>query len=345
VSTRRLALALAALLALAASAAGARGRIVAVGDVHGGYAPLLTLLTSAGITDASGHWTGGDATLVQVGDIVDRGPDERRVLDLLMALEHEADEAGGRVVVVLGNHEFMTILGDWRYASSAAIADFGGIDARRAAFAPKSIYGRWLRRRPAIIALDGTVFVHGGVAPEVATLGVAGIRERVRQEIQRYDAARERALRRGRLAPSANLEALRALRPPELATFDNWLIAHKDGPFWFRGYDKWSDAEVAERLPRILAQLGARRIVVGHSVQLPAQIRSRAGGKLLLIDTGMLGPPLYPGGAPMALELVEGGVQVIDATGARAPLAGLASDSEKPALGTPPAAAPILPGG
>ena len=98
-------LALAALLWCASPAAAQR--IVAVGDVHGNMGGFSAILQSASLLDGDGHWAGGDATLVQTGDVTDRGDDVRAAMELLMRLEAEAAEAGGQVVVLLGNHEVM----------------------------------------------------------------------------------------------------------------------------------------------------------------------------------------------------------------------------------------------
>jgi hypothetical protein len=298
--------ALAAWLALALAAATLAKeprRVVAIGDVHGGYAQLAALLAGAGITDAAGRWSARDTTLVQLGDLLDRGPGERDVLDLMMRLQKEAKRRGGEVVVLLGNHEAMSMLGDLRYATAEGDASFGGAEERRRALAPKGKYGRWLRKLPAIAEIDGTVFVHGGTSPEVAALGVDGIRRRVRDELKRMDAARAGALRAGQVMPNASLDALLALQLPAIEGYPGWLISHEQGPLWFRGLAQWSDAELAQKLSGILAALRAKRIVVGHTVQLPARIRARAGARVLLVDTGLLGPPQYPGGAPLALEL------------------------------------------
>ncbi len=72
-------------------------RIVAIGDVHGDYDQFVSLLRTAGLIDGENKWTGGKTHLVQVGDVVDRGPASRKVMDLLMELEKQAKEAGGRV--------------------------------------------------------------------------------------------------------------------------------------------------------------------------------------------------------------------------------------------------------
>ena len=92
-------------------------RIVAVGDIHGAFDQFVAILRSAGLIDNRNRWSGKKAVLVQTGDILDRGPDSRKAMDLLQKLENEAQRAGGRVVALLGNHEFMRLVSDWRYVS------------------------------------------------------------------------------------------------------------------------------------------------------------------------------------------------------------------------------------
>ena len=99
------------------SAAGVPARVVAIGDVHGAYTELLTILQQTKLVDAKRRWTGGTATLVQVGDLVDRGPRVRETLDLVMDLENQAQRARGTVALLLGNHEAMNVMGDLRYVT------------------------------------------------------------------------------------------------------------------------------------------------------------------------------------------------------------------------------------
>src|SRR5229473_1013166 len=87
-----------------------RESVVAIGDVHGDFDDFVIILQRAGLIDAQHHWTGGRTTLVQVGDLLDRGPKPRAAMDLLMSLEKEAPKAGGRVVSLLGNHEMMNLM-------------------------------------------------------------------------------------------------------------------------------------------------------------------------------------------------------------------------------------------
>jgi hypothetical protein len=108
----------------AAAAANVQDHVVAVGDVHGDFDSLCLILRRTGLADEQNHWIGGNATLVQTGDLIDRGPKPREAMDLFMALQPEATKAGGRIVPLLGNHEVMNIMGDLRYVTPTNYAEF-----------------------------------------------------------------------------------------------------------------------------------------------------------------------------------------------------------------------------
>ena len=101
-----------------------RQSVVAIGDVHGDFDDFVGILQRIGLIDKQNHWAGGKTTFVQTGDLLDRGPKPREVMDLMMALEKEAGQAGGRVVSLLGNHEMMNIMGDLRYVTPENYASF-----------------------------------------------------------------------------------------------------------------------------------------------------------------------------------------------------------------------------
>src|SRR5215212_7829104 len=71
-------------------------RVVAVGDLHGDYGAWIDIARSAGLIDAKLHWAGATTTLVQAGDITDRGPDSLKIIRHLQKLDKEAASAGGR---------------------------------------------------------------------------------------------------------------------------------------------------------------------------------------------------------------------------------------------------------
>ncbi len=283
-------------------------RIVAVGDIHGAYDRYVEILKAAGVVDARARWVAGRTHLVQTGDMVDRGADARKVLDFLEDLGNRARRAGGDVHVLLGNHEIMRMLGDLRYVSPgeyAAFATSRSVEVRtrylqtltdderaklpadlplgyaelRAAFGRNGQYGRWLRRLDTVIRVNGVVFMHGGLSPEVGLMPCNVINDTVRRELT-TDIDKTRA---------APLES---------------LAARRDGPVWYRGLSEES-AELAPKLDEILNVQGARAIVVGHTVQRDGRIQMHFGGKVFSIDTGM--QPLYvPTGRASALEIKDG---------------------------------------
>jgi hypothetical protein len=108
--------ALVSALALVATAS-APARVVAIGDVHGAFTEFVTILQRTGLVDGKRRWSGGSATFVQIGDLLDRGPRTRECLDLVMDLEKQAPKAGGAVIPLLGNHEAMNVMGDVRYVT------------------------------------------------------------------------------------------------------------------------------------------------------------------------------------------------------------------------------------
>jgi len=103
-------------------------RVIAIGDIHGAIAEFTSILKTAGLTGSDGRWTGGRTQLIQTGDYTDRGEGTRAVLDLLMALEPQAKNAGGRALSLLGNHEVMNLIGDTRDVTREIFATFA--DAR-----------------------------------------------------------------------------------------------------------------------------------------------------------------------------------------------------------------------
>lgn len=306
-------LAVSALLPVAAGAADGgcpdlvAPRVVAVGDVHGAYEGFLSVLRFTGLADEHGRWTGGKAHLVQTGDVLDRGKDAPKVLDLLMRLEGEARKAGGRVHALLGNHEVMNLLGDLRHVNAEEYEHFRTSDSidRRARFlrnltdvareragsageafdadayrakllgeiplgyvervvelSADGRYGRWLRQRPVMVKINGVVFVHGGLTPEVAALGCEAVNEAVRREITRD-------IQKTRGQPSAT------------------LAAGEGGPLWYRGFWKSDEGTLLASVEQVLKLMGAQAVVVGHTVTGTGRIQTRFGGRVVGIDIGM----------------------------------------------------------
>lgn len=144
-----LALFLACLAAPALSRAGSERpeRIVAVGDIHGAFDQLVTILQAAELINEGRQWVGGRAVLVQTGDFLDRGRHVRPVMDLLRKLQEQAPKTGGRVIVLLGNHEAMNLAGTVRDVNPEIYTDFvDGRSPKRRKAAFKKVF-RLLRER------------------------------------------------------------------------------------------------------------------------------------------------------------------------------------------------------
>ena len=99
-------------------------RLIAVADIHGNFDGFTRLLQQTGLLDEDLQWIGGKATFVQTGDYTDRGPEVRRVMDLLISLEKEASKEGGQAIILMGNHEMMNIIGHLSDVTGADYASF-----------------------------------------------------------------------------------------------------------------------------------------------------------------------------------------------------------------------------
>jgi hypothetical protein len=261
----------------------ATGRIVAVGDLHGDLDHTKRALRLAGAIDASGHWSGGKLVVVQTGDEIDRGDDDRAILDAVETWKDEAKAAGGEFIALLGNHELMNAKRDFRYVSANGYATFSsfaparpggpptGSAGRTIAFAPGGEYAKILGRRPVVVKVGSTVFVHGGVLPAHVGYGL----DRINEGLDDW------------------LEGVRPA-PPDIVVAD-------DGPLWTREYSAGQDPAACSALGAVLGSLGAARMVVGHTVQRGG-ITSACEGRVWRIDVGL---SHVFGGPIEVLEIVD----------------------------------------
>jgi len=347
-------------------------KVVAFADVHGAYDELTALLRSVDVVDAELHWSGGRTHLVSLGDLLDRGADSRKVMDLLMRLQTEAAEAGGEVHVVLGNHEAMNVLGDLRYVArdefaayapdedpaeraarkaeflarqsgAATEADFDkafppGFFAHRRMLGPDGKYGRWLLTLPAAIRINDIVYMHGGPSRVLDGRTLDQLDADYTRAVQEYLAAEKLLQDAGLLyfedgygrrpdAAQARLDALpagdaKAGLADAVARFrraDEDPLLGPDGPNWYRGAAFCNECAEADVLEPFLARVGAKRLVIGHTVARDGTVVSRFDGKVVKLDAGM-NRAVY-GGRPAALISEHGESRVAYALPTVAPAA------------------------
>jgi len=132
-----------------------RGEVIVVGDIHGELDGLLEILLYAGLMDSNACWSGHGRVLVQLGDVVDRGPSGLESYDLLAKLQREAILSGGRVVRLLGNHEFEILKGNF-YLTNI-------LPAKVAQFRQRLIEDIFAGRIKAAYAAKGYLFTHAGL--------------------------------------------------------------------------------------------------------------------------------------------------------------------------------------
>ncbi len=225
--SRFVALLLALSLSLTALAADyevqTRARVVAFGDVHGAYDDWVAMLRELNVVDGNLNWSGGDTHLISLGDLIDRGPGSRSVVELMMKLQGQAARAGGAVHMVLGNHEVMVMTGALNYVSREEFAAFAadespadrealyaeyrrfnpdgeeaavrsrfddqypaGFLALRKAYSREGELGRWLLQQPFVLKVNDRVYMHGGIAGPQAGETIEALNTRLKSELAAY---------------------------------------------------------------------------------------------------------------------------------------------------------------
>ncbi len=279
-------------------------RIVAIGDIHGDYDAYIGVLQAAGLVDARGRWQAGTTHLVQTGDIPDRGPDTRRIIEHMAALATQAHKRGGRVHNLMGNHEAMNVYGDLRYAVAgefsawadqrsaerrerhyaAAMDDLKQLDPQRFAALPADFRTQWDAAHPLgwiehRMAWDPRFDSRGPMFRWVMDAEVS---------IQLNDTI----FVHGGISHAYcgnSLESLTAMAHAQLREGDDGelgILTDSAGPLWYRGLAGVAPAAPRATVDAILERHGARHIVIGHTVS-ESVVWPRLDARVIQIDTGM----------------------------------------------------------
>jgi len=247
--------------------------IYALGDIHGDAMNTLLLLHAAGVVNSSAHWIAKDALLIQTGDIVDRGPDSRELYEYFMLLDTQARQQGGRLVQLLGNHEALNLCNVLVYVSPAEFETYGGAEQRALEFSERGEIGRKLRSLDSAVVYNDILFVHAGLLPKFAQLGLDAVNEGVRRE----------------LGAACSVEGS--------------VFTGERGPLWDRVLATSAESRACPLLDQTLAAVAAKRMVVGHTVTQSGRIELRCDGKLVKIDGGL---SRYIMNRPVLLEIRAG---------------------------------------
>ncbi|MCS6151738.1 metallophosphoesterase [Shewanella baltica] len=259
-------------------------KIVALSDVHGQFDVMINLLKAHKIIDKDNHWAFGDGHMVMTGDMFDRGHQVNEVLWFLYALDQEAQAAGGRLHLLMGNHEQMVFRGDLRYVNERYQVSADLLKRHYDALYNKDTeIGQWLRSKHTLVKINNILFMHGGISPEWVErkLHISEANQLFRQHLDDKKAD---------------------LKKDDLLNF----LFFTNGPTWYRGYFK--DELKESDIDSILNYFKVEHIVVGHTSQeqvlglyhnkiiaIDSSIKNGQSGELLLIDAGKLTRGLYQG--------------------------------------------------
>ena len=237
--------------------------ICVISDIHGAYNSYIDLLKAGGIIAKDLNWNFGGGHLVVLGDISGKGDMVTEVYWHLYGLEKQAARAGGKVHVLLGNHELlllrkslMDLNEKYKKVETVFNKDYSDF------YAENTVLGRWLRSRPVVITINNILFVHGGISYEMVR------RKLTPRQINR-------------------LFANRIIGKDPETVYSNELLkflSHTNGPLWYRGY--FEDADFCEnKLQPILDFYDKEHIIVGHTTCL--EIDAIFNNKIIGVDAGL----------------------------------------------------------
>lgn len=297
-------------------------KTIAVGDIHGDYSNFLKILKGVGLIDKALHWSGGKTHFVQTGDIMDRGPDARKVFDLLIRLEKDAEKAGGKVHVLLGNHEEMNITGiSFDYPGYVTVEQFvsflpdsykkkkekefqeqsGKEDLSRLhsdLSSNNSLRAKWENllktdlsaRKEYIIFFNKNygkwLLKHNAVIKINDVIFVhGGISKKFSK--WKLEDINEQLRRELSFLRRAAINS-----SPSKITFTPQIVYKSEGPLWYRGLATMNEAIFEAEVDKTLTNLGAKYMVIAHTPRMGSPVMaeeyiSRFHEKVWIIDTGI----------------------------------------------------------
>lgn len=294
-------------------------KLVIIGDIHGDYDNYIDVLRDSGLVNRRGNWTGDETHLVQLGDVPDRGPDTARIIEHLQRLERQAQRDGGMVHVLIGNHEFMNVIGDLRYVHPGEYAALTSrnssrfrdayyqqtvqaIEARNAALMEaqaqaetqdegaeqpviidEAFKARWYEQFPLGYVEHRLTWQPGGDFNNWVSTHNAIIRinDMLFMHAGLGPAMLGRSIRD--INEQVRREILGQAGDPNAGIL---LGENEDGPLWYRGLAMNPEPAEAAHVQALLEAYGVNAIVVGHTPDLGV-ITPRFGGQVIIADTGI----------------------------------------------------------
>jgi hypothetical protein len=225
----------------------------------------LAVLKKAGLINDKLEWIGGKTYLVMIGDLVDgkariddwNGDSDIKVINFLGKLIKLAKRKGGDVIILLGNHEFMNIRGNFNYSGSNGIKQMGGELKRLKYF--NNQFLSFAKKCFLAVNIGGWIFCHAGIVPEIS---------------KKYSIPKLNAMLHKFLSTQMNLH--------EDSVFFE-IISGENGILTTREFG--TNNINCKRLISTLENLNANHMVIGHTVQ--EKVNDICNKKLWRVDVGL----------------------------------------------------------
>lgn len=234
-------------------------QVLAISDIESGYKTFRNYLINNSVINQDLNWTFGKGHLVLVGDFMDRGMSTTQVLWFIYKLEQEAKEKGGHVHFIIGNHELYNMQGKFKSASPKyyGVASILGKQQHHL-YDDNSYIGKWMASKNTIEMINGNLFTHGGIHPDI-----------VKYEVSLEDINR------------ISRESYRKpFFPKPGKTAEQLLRSTTKGLSWYRGY--FEGKLTQDEIEATLHKFKAKAIIVGHTPQWT--VKSLYENKVFAID-------------------------------------------------------------
>lgn len=248
-------------------------RIAAISDLHGSYNHLKSILKSNKIIDDSLNWNWGKGHLVVIGDVFDKGPSVTECFWLIKKLEAQADEKGGKVHLLLGNHEMYILRGNSSYidVKYREICDRLLIRYDQL-YGPDTYLGKWLRTKMTVVQINKNLFVHGGISDKIIENHLS------LSDINRY------------MFTYFELNHFINSRPGFIDTLKNLICVL--GPLEYKGYfnanliNRGESSRYSDQMAdSVLHHFNIEHIIVGHTIV--KDIKGLFDNRLIAIDKAL----------------------------------------------------------
>jgi len=247
-------------------------RILVIGDLHADYKKTKQLFIDFNIIDINENWIiePKNTKIVQLGDQLDGGGrgntesyGELELINFMDRIHNKAEHYDGGVYSLIGNHEIMNLLGDFRYSSNKDIKLQGGKMIREKIFAPGGfLFNRLSCTRNVVLKIGDFIFVHAGILPE---------------HINEND--KEHFIKNINTLMRLYLQGKKTWKDNDIQKY----FLDKTGVIWNRNYG--SNTPECDSFNQVSKLLNVGHMIVGHTVQ--DTINSKCDNKLWRVDVGI----------------------------------------------------------